>query len=526
MNLLNFFPNSTADQDFPGTGPQIDFFTIFDPSIQSDKDPESNEAIREKILVYIGFGTSQHSENNIVRRIGFLQGLGDFTTKFGTTRCQVNHVETDKSRILMGSFEGRYQFACGITLGRGKDHKYTRLGLAAPDYLINEFMLGYRLWYLNNGSLDRFVHHDDYKLRLEFLTNWWKNWITNRFETPSSFDYNDCGVLNLLPGIRYSSINLVNGSSLDENVRKLVQSHEDLVDLIVFNKNKSPIDDYGVVYVSEQTPFEFESIKYLTGWLEYLDVNFGLSRTALRSQNLASLKEHHDQNPVIPEQPVNTWSGSIRTTFSTFMSYMPTPKADTENIQPQSSINGSYLLGDIGNGEIYNRKVFLKLKKESQENSFNLIIYQINGFLFVLIFDKDTQLTKKEYYSTLSASLNQIYGDLKYINTDQKFIFLSYDKNRFKTSFPWILDSNKNQVITLHANALNILFNSPELKGLETVERIIKISQQWWALILKRNGVVTLILKRMGTQLIGFNGSKSVSAFGTNVMEWVESQKW
>ncbi|GAV28930.1 hypothetical protein PMKS-002408 [Pichia membranifaciens] len=113
--------------------------------------------------------------------------------------------------------------------------------------------------------------------------------------------------------------------------------------------------------------------------------------------------------------------------------------------------SGSYLLGCTKQGSIVLHDFYLYNEQIQDWESVKLIIYEINGILFVLFYDSGHELLKHstEFYGNLSRKLDSIYeiyftdlifNQLKSLEDDMKskskddFAFIIYDHEKYWTN--------------------------------------------------------------------------------------------
>ncbi|VEU21651.1 DEKNAAC102672 [Brettanomyces naardenensis] len=533
MNIFNALPvsftgdNGGSGRDLTDSGPRVLYFAILDPSLIDPAHSESNEEAKRQIIIYLNFEDREVDENQMLKQVGLVQGLNDFSLKFlsDSLEAHLTHIDTDKTRIVVDRFEGSYWFICGFRLSR-HNGRFTQRGLASPAYLINEIKLGYKLWFLNYGYLAEFCRQNKQK---DFLSTWWRTWIQNRFEFSSSFGLNDKGFLNLLPGRRLSSVKPPIGftENLNGHIEEFLHEEPDLIDLLVINSNWTPSKNYGVLYAGgESSPIEDESITDLVNYLERLDSNFGLSTFSLKSTNLPSLKEYltnlkdldsisngqlyerslmkpaiylqgelttHILNPFM--NALNTMASYIPPASSFVPNFsgnyqaaersvdvppsLPTQTPADEAIDADSS--GKFLLGNTKDETISNRKIYLKTKgSNGLAEVFNLIMYETNGILMVLFFKEDSQmLTETTYYQRLREKLNNLYEiyfkdlvirQLEALEADlddqDGFYHVTYDSKRktYKTSFPNIPDEKEVRELKVFGVGENIKSSGSRLQ--------------------------------------------------------------
>ncbi|GME71428.1 unnamed protein product [Ambrosiozyma monospora] len=306
MNVLNSLQNSTSNlihlsigpepNTIPNTSPSLIFFTIINPNLIENNNSESVEVQKQQIVCFISFEEREISDNEKVKHVGLIRGLNDFALKFlseddGNNEDNIlNHIDTDKSRIVVGRLENDFWFICGFRFGT-INGEFVQRGLAPPNYLINLFEQGHKLFFINFGSLEDNLSISNGNKKIE---SWWKTWLLNRFEFSSSFNMNDKGFLNLLDGHRVSSVIEPVGfiDNLRIKVDELIESNQDIQDLFVLNTNWTPSKNFGSIFVNPKSPFKRESLNDLLNIIETLDFDFGLSTYSLTSSNIPSLKSY------------------------------------------------------------------------------------------------------------------------------------------------------------------------------------------------------------------------------------------
>ncbi|ODV87164.1 hypothetical protein CANARDRAFT_21134 [[Candida] arabinofermentans NRRL YB-2248] len=277
------------------TPPHLLYFTIVNPNL-IDGNAEDTETLLQQIVTYINFEHHREvTDNEKIKRIGIIQGLNDFSLKFLSSPSSIGsnltHIDTDKSRIIVGRFEGEYWFICGFRFAK-IGGTYVQRGLALPEYLINELKQGYKLWRLNHGSFKFNQKNADFK---EDVGRWWKIWLNNRFEFDCNFNLNDKGFLNLIDGYRASSVQMPVGfhDNLKNKITSFIDSNKDLKEVFILNTNWTPSKNFGVIHINDtDSCVAKESLVDLINYLERLDSSFGLSTYSLTLDNLPSLKSY------------------------------------------------------------------------------------------------------------------------------------------------------------------------------------------------------------------------------------------
>lgn len=588
MELFTSVQNSTANilagksyqEDL---GPSILFFAIVDPT-QCDGKSQDTQELKKKIITYIRFDTEVSDERQ-VQQLGLVEGLDEFALKFlgSPEGGKLSDIETDKSRIVCGQFEQDVHFVSGFQFAQ-VGSKFTGRGLASPEYLAHELVLGYKRWYLNYGSLKESYYRKD------FIKSWWQTWLTNRFEFRTSFSMNDKGFLNLLEGKRVSSVEVTEDlrKKIHDEMAQLIRSEPDLVDAFVINSNWTPSKNYGLIYSNDKSVISSQSLKDLAEYLERLDFDFGLSTYALKSTNLPSLKTYltnmREMNSISNEGQLNERSlmepaiylqeqltthvfNPFVTTLQTLGSHLPslpdlnwwsnTPPSEASSVDPSvkesmetAAKSGKYLLGNVSGDEISNRKVFVEIDGHSVQ--VNLVLYEINGVLFVLLYKHESPfLTELAHYQSLREKLDRLYelyferlvvqqleSLKKDFETRPNFYHVVYDRQRavYATSFPEIPDEmevrrlkvadneaggeSRSQMINLNLNIVNYLFKDTRLLEFEDLEKVVKLGRNWWMLVQYEGPRVVMVMKRFNQKDIDFGSEDLLASFGADVSSW------
>ncbi|KAG7795194.1 hypothetical protein KL929_004325 [Ogataea haglerorum] len=480
-NLISKTGNAGANGTRP---PQLLYFCIFDPSL-GDPSREDDQQLTNQILVYLNFEDREVRDTEKAKRIGFIQGLGAFAGRFHSSGGGLlNYIDTDKSRVVTGIFEEKYHFFCGLKFAKVGE-SYVRRGVAPPTYLLNEFQYGYNLYRINYGPIDR-----NAKTRLE---DWWRIWLTQKFEYPSGFGLTGRGVLNLLSGYRRSSVELPLGfrANLKNGLKQFSSKNGSLVDLLVINTNWTPTKNFGVIYLNEESSIPREWLINLVNHFERLDLSTGLSTYSLRLSNIPSLKAYYaaiqassEENRTLLDRSIlqpaiyiheqlttrvfNPFTSAINTVasvpqlvssiglFGLGSSSNEEPEVMDEAVveAPPSQellgteLTGKYLLGETSDGRI-TKTVHLG------DFILEMVVYEINGILFTLLFREIGQ--EPDFFATLQSQLDEIYScyfndvvatQLRSMEKDLKensdFFYLVYNplSKEIKTSLPNIPDSD------------------------------------------------------------------------------------
>ncbi|KAG7876044.1 hypothetical protein KL938_004716 [Ogataea parapolymorpha] len=492
MNVFNAIHSSTSNliSKTGNTGsngtqpPQLLYFCIIDPSL-GDPSKEDDQQLINQILVYLNFEGRDVFETEKAKRIGFIQGLGAFAGRFHNSGDgSLNYIDTDKSRVVTGIFEEKYHFFCGFRFAKA-GQSYVRRGLATPTYLLKEFQYGYNLYRINYGPIDR-----NAKTRLE---DWWRIWLTQKFEYPSGFGLTDRGVLNLFSGYRRSSVELPLGfkDNLKNALKQFSSKNSSLVDLLIVNTNWTPTKNFGVIYLNEESAIPREWLINLVNHFERLDLSTGLSTYSLRLSNIPSLKTYYaaiqassggnrtllDRSILQPaiyihEQLTthvfNPFTSAINTVasvpqlvssiglFGLGLSSNEESEVIDEAVAeaPQSQeslgteLTGKYLLGETIDGRI-TKTVHLG------DFIVEMVVYEINGILFTLLFKEIGQ--EPDFFASLQSQLDEIYSSYfndvvatqlrsmeKDLKENSEFFYLIYNPltKEIKTSLPNIPDSD------------------------------------------------------------------------------------
>ncbi|QPG73578.1 hypothetical protein FOA43_000890 [Brettanomyces nanus] len=239
---INGSNHGTNNGDVLNSPPSVLFFFIINCDLADLEHGESNDDIMKQIVVYLSFENHPVSENEMVKRVGLVQGLDDFSLKFlsSSGKGHLTHIDTDKTRIVVGQLQNSYRFVCGLRLACTNKRFISGKGLASPDYIINEIQMGYNLWMMNYGSLTSETPHD-------ILEKWWRSWFDNRFEFPAGYNLNDKGFLNLIQGRRLCSVEFPIGfaKNLQLHMTAFIDQETDLQDIVVINSNWTPCKNYG-----------------------------------------------------------------------------------------------------------------------------------------------------------------------------------------------------------------------------------------------------------------------------------------
>ena len=526
------------------------------------------------------------SDHDIVKQIGLLQAITDISGKFNaeSSDTQISYINTDETRTVVGWLNGGdrdgdldasfgFWFFCEfqftkVTLANGET-RFIQRGLAAPEYLKQQILMGYELWCLNHGGLEYCsMRMDKPNLRFQ-VTQWWQQWFKSKFEFPSSYDATDDALFKFLPGIRYSCVYKPLGFSenISKELESLTSKESGLKDIVVLNTNWTPEKNWGAIHVNDYSIYSRWSLQSLVSFFKDIDLTFGLSTYALTNGNRPSLKKYVESlkrmnsikpdggllerssmepalylrekfanavfNPFgnvidvfesyIPSMPnitnlseyvpsvVPSISESVKNAtlypWSSLTSYWgaapeesPSPPAQTEHGEDepppsihslpqllpneqdlshghtagetdsntrsfsqktiQSSIyesmemaqkSGSYLLGCTKQGSIVLHDFYLYNEQIQEWERVKLIIYEINGILFVLFYDSGHEPLKHstEFYGNLSKKLDSIYeiyftdlifNQLKSLEDDMKskskddFAFIIYDQKKYWTN--------------------------------------------------------------------------------------------
>jgi len=502
----------------PRPKPSIGHFYIFSTENGTGPRTEEQQLISQNIVASVDFGSTDPDQNGRTRLLGMVQALSDMTDKFGghggakdneenagskKSTFMLSYIDTDKSRELVGQLEERYYFLCGVNFPCYGDRRYTKRGIASPEYLTSEIENGGKYWRLNYGSMSRFFSDcpdkksPEFAKRFEFLSSWWREWLSSRFEFSASFDFNGGGVYGMLDGIKLSS-GAASGDLAAKLSQKLKSSFTDqdgLEDIIILSRDHSSADLYGAIYMDKDSPFEQSSITNLLDYLQRQDFDFGLSRFLLKSTNLPSLRGYrasldairgpgnsssvgnaadHDIGPDNGESYVESLLiAPFRSVYTNVSSHIPTfgvsmfgtnaatgqePDSDSEpSIEKQT---GKFLLGktDEDGGSISTRKIVLCRKEKSDgqdvECFVELVVYEIGEVLYVLLYKEGSSaLIDSSYYERLSEMLDGITEELlaptlqeeKVAEKKHNFFYLAYNREEhiYKASLPWIPDDRE-----------------------------------------------------------------------------------
>lgn len=537
------FPRSILRNIVPGTNgqwtgstqkqaekkPSIGHFYIFCTENKTPAEAKEAPLISQNVVASVGFNSADPDENGRSRLLGMVQALSEMTTKFGGSDAsqgdktapgseqntmQLSCIDTDGLRELVGRLEDKYYFVCGIKFASYGGKTYTKHGIASPEFLISEIQKGGALWRLNYGSIGTFLSGNpgkkspEFAKRVQFLSSWWQEWLNNRFEFSSSFDFNGEGVYSMLDGIKLSS-RAVSGelaARLAQEIKSGFTDQDGLQDVLILNRNRLSANEYGALYVSEDSPFEQVSIIGILDYLQRQDFDFGLSRFALKSKNLLSLQSYRagleaingtnnsssvmqasetgivkDENQSFVESLL---IAPFKNAYSAASSFMPTfggsvvgtsssPDQEAQNTQSNTASSdqkptGRFLLGktDEDGRSISTRKIILLRKKgetaENVEVVTELVMYEIGQIVYVLLYQEDSPvLAKSSYYEKIGKLLDGITEKLlKHILKEEEktaqehsFFYLAYNKeNRiYKASLPWIPDASD---VKKHKNSL------------------------------------------------------------------------
>ncbi|KAH3661891.1 hypothetical protein OGAPHI_006070 [Ogataea philodendri] len=588
MNVFSAIQTSTSNLISKGSSsttsdwvaPKLLYFCIFDPTL-ADPKKEDDQQLINQILVYLNFEDREVTNSEKAKRIGFIEGLGDFSGRFSACDSgYLNYIDTDKSRVIVGTFAEKYKFFCGFRFAQLAEN-YVRRGLASPEYMINEFQSGYNLYYINHGAIS-------YETK-EQLEKWWEVWLNHKFEFESGYNLEDRGLLNLYPGYRCSSVVLPIGfqENLKNAMERFVDQKDGLVDLVVLNTNWTPCKNFGVVYLNKESKVPSQWLTNLVNYIEKLDLSIGLSTYSLKSDNLPSLKAYHaavqaampQNNGTLLDRSIlqpaiylheqltthvfNPFTSAL-STVSTVPQLLPsfsmfglgsTSNEETEvaeetvsdiSEQVQESLTtqktGKYLLGNTSEG-IVTKNIHLG------DHSLELVVYEINGILFALFYDN---LDHDEHvFNALQNDLDNLYAlyfnDLvinqlksieKEIKTETSFFYLIHDpvNNVLKTSIPNIADSeevrelktyhvpsaglSRSQMINLTMNLMTYLLEKTSPLELKPLERIIKINSNWWCLQKLVNGKTVVALKKFASGELKLDAGDLVSSFGPEFRKW------
>ncbi|QOU21601.1 hypothetical protein BRETT_001326 [Brettanomyces bruxellensis] len=512
--------------------PSIGHFYIFCTENKTTAEAKEASLISQNVVASVEFNSTDPDENGRSRLLGMVQALSEMTTKFGGSDAsqggenvpdseqntmQLSHIDTDGLRELVGRLEDKYYFVCGIKFASYGGKTYKKHGIASPEFLISEIQKGGVLWRLNYGSIGTFLSGDfskkspEFAKRVQFLSSWWQEWLNNRFEFPSSFDFNGEGVYSMLNGVKLSS-RAVSGklaARLAQEIKSGFTDQDGMQDVLILNRDRLSANEYGALYVNEDSPFERVSIIGLLDYLQRQDFDFGLSRFALKSKNLLSLQSYRagleaingtgnspsvmqasemgvvkDENQSYVESLL---IAPFRNAYSTVSSFMPTfggsavgtrGSSDQEEQNTQSDTvssdqkpTGRFLLGktDEDGGSISTRKIILRRKKGETagkvEVATELVMYEIGQVAYALLYQEDSPvLAETLYYEKIGKLLDDITEKLlkpvleegEKTTQEHSFFYLAYNKeNRiYKASLPWIPDTNdvkkyKNRLETL-----------------------------------------------------------------------------
>ncbi len=531
------FPRSILRNIVPGTNgqwtgstqkqaeqkPSIGHFYIFCTENKTPAEAKEGPLISQNVVASVGFNSADPDENGRSRLLGMVQALSEMTTKFGGSDAsqggknapgseqnamQLSCIDTDGLRELVGRLEDKYYFVCGIKFASYGGKAYRRHGIASPEFLISEIEKGGVLWRLNYGSIGTFLSGNfckkspEFAKRVQFLSSWWQEWLNSRFEFSSSFDFNGEGVYSMLDGVKLSS-RAVSGelaARLAQEIKSGFTDQDGLQDVLILNRNRLSANEYGALYVSEDSPFEQVSIIGILDYLQRQDFDFGLSRFALKSKNILSLQSYRagleaingtnnsssvmqasetgivkDENQSFVESLL---IAPFKNAYSAVSSFMPTfggsavgtssssdqEAQNTQNTQSNTASGdqkptGRFLLGktDEDGGSISTRKIILRRKKgetaENVEVVTELVMYEIGQVVYVLLYQEDSPvLAEGSYYEQIGKLLDDITEKLlkpvlkegEKTAQEHSFFYLAYNKeNRiYKASLPWIPDAS------------------------------------------------------------------------------------
>ncbi|CDK30018.1 unnamed protein product [Kuraishia capsulata CBS 1993] len=465
--LINFQPRGLMSAVEPQP-PKLLYLAMYSPGLANTPGQPSDEEgfLRRQVLFYCNFETREVMEDEILKTVGMIQGINDFSAKFNES-SYVSHIDTDKTRCVIANIEADFWLVMGIRLASSVSQvdgktEFVQRGLASPEYLQSTLVEGYRLWRLHHGLMAENLTCDGLEDVKKSLEQWWKSWALARFESESNFNFSQSGFLKLLDGYKKSSMRLPPSfaENMDIKVRSLLKEEGDDVDLLIMNTNRYPLKNFGLVYKNPESELTTESLADLVNYLESLDLSVGLSPSVLVLDNQPFLKELNRAidadseqsfsrffersllNPTLFIQaqltnvfnPLSLTLDAVSSLTSMTTRYIPLPKldfwntgtADSDSQQPAQQPGpakaiGKFILGKhSGHVETPISCKILRVSKKSRPQETTeqaLVLYEVCGMLFVMLLKPDAEkLADKAYYDRLETQLMQLYetylGDL------------------------------------------------------------------------------------------------------------------
>lgn len=294
--------------------PSIVEFCIFNPQWIDQRKAEDSSSLIQQVICHLtknesGELVSDINDNvdEIVNAIGVITAIYNISNQLKSgndDNIDYTFIDTDKSRTIVVLLNNNYyyfikfQFAIKSVDDNSDNHEYTSIGLASDEYLKKMLLDAYDLFTLNHGKFDIDLTNVNDKNNLRQLTTqWWKIWLTNKFEIPSSFDLSDDGNFKLINALRYSSVRKPVGftDNIDLKFQNTISENEFLDDIIVINTNWSPEKNWGVIYNNiERSKYKKSSIFKLITMFKNFDMSLGLSTYALTFGNWPSLLKYID----------------------------------------------------------------------------------------------------------------------------------------------------------------------------------------------------------------------------------------
>jgi hypothetical protein len=457
------------------------YFAIYDPSLEDEED-NSNQ-----LLLYLSNEEEEPDMNTKIRRIGLVTGMNAFCEGFGDHKGSnsLKCVELEDSRILLSSFEGRYNFVISLSLRKiveddGETVSYDKsISLRFHSNLVAE---GYNEFRLHNGTISSLYETMERSEFIDYLERWWRVWFQNY-----QLELTENGFLKQFEkGYHRSALKL--DSELKYNVDDIFKFSQ-FKEFLVWNSGG--FENFGLVYEHFKSLDQKSKTKLLK-WLE-LTSYYGITTDHILANNIPKIQstdrekdsnasasnpsegtEIYDPFKLVYDtmsyvskssgitSGVNYSMKTVSDGFSTMNSYIPwgiskknaseiTPPNEEHITQTINQHSGEvaerpFLVGKVNDSSIVYKNLYLKFTDEDEETLHRLVVFQHGSQLIILIYQFNAnELNDLNYYDELLAKLSKLskvhLPKQPVVSSKRRnFYFIGVDRltNTIESSLPYI----------------------------------------------------------------------------------------